>query len=457
MSFLARLIAIEEFGLLAKVTALTGIVYLFTDLGIVLATIQRKEINEKQLSAFFWINAIVSAFLALLIVICAPLIGWFYDDSRVIGIALVLSCNILLTGLGLQHFAILRRELRFGTIAKVQIASNLIACTASVILALWIGYWALVIQLTLTTLFNTLGAWVFCRFRPQFVIFKTGIRDSLKMGGNFTISKFVNYFARNLDNVLIARYWGDIPLGIYSRAYALLLMPLNQISGPLNQVAVPALSRLQSEHEAFRRFIKRGILIASFLILPVCTFPIVATKEIVLTFLGPNWLECVPIFLALSPKLVFTMSSTATTWIIMSTGRTAQHLRTTVLSSIAIVIGFFASISFGVLALAWTFTVVSSLSRVVTVGYLLRDTPVKPFEIIKWQASAFAVSAIAGGGTVFAGFLLPIENGFLGLLFKATVFGGLYLILGWHSRAARECRYHIMQMLKTKRAIALNA
>ena len=90
-----RLISKEEFGLIAKVTALTGIASLISDLGLSLATIQSKEITHKELSVFFWLNLAVSTTLGILIAGASPLFGWFYADPRVIPIGIAIAFNIL--------------------------------------------------------------------------------------------------------------------------------------------------------------------------------------------------------------------------------------------------------------------------------------------------------------------------------------------------------------------------
>ena len=93
--FLARLVLTEDFGLLAKVMAVTGVVGLIGDLGLSLATIQSKTINQKQLSAFFWINVAVAATLACLLIGTASLVVKFYDDPRVYNVVFAMAFNLL--------------------------------------------------------------------------------------------------------------------------------------------------------------------------------------------------------------------------------------------------------------------------------------------------------------------------------------------------------------------------
>src|SRR4029453_14358411 len=102
----------------------------------------------------------------------------------------------------------------------------------------WLGahYWSLVINQLTMTLTTIAGVWMVCGWRPGFPARGTGVRSMLSYGGGLTGFNVMNYFARNLDNALIGKFWGAAQLGIYSRAYQMLLMPMQQINAPLAAV-----------------------------------------------------------------------------------------------------------------------------------------------------------------------------------------------------------------------------
>ncbi|MGD0900434.1 MAG: oligosaccharide flippase family protein, partial [Thermoguttaceae bacterium] len=123
MAVLARILTPGDFGLVAMATAITGFVEMFKDAGLSLATVQRAEITHAQVSILFWINVALSAGLMLLVAAIAPAVAWFYGDSRLIAITLVVAGAFLFGGVGIQHAALLRRQMRFGTLATVQFLS----------------------------------------------------------------------------------------------------------------------------------------------------------------------------------------------------------------------------------------------------------------------------------------------------------------------------------------------
>ena len=245
---MARLLVPADFGLIAMVTAITGFAILFKDLGLSMATVQRSKITHEQVSTLFWINVTVSTVITLVIFGLAPAIAWFYGEPRLTLITMVLSLVFVLGGLTVQHQALMQREMRFKALAIIRVISILAGLIAAIAFALiGISYWALVIMQITTAMFNTAGVWLLCHWRPSHPFRRVDVKDLLVFGANLTGFDIVNYFARNLDNILLGRFWGANVLGLYSKAYSIMMLPINQIRAPLNAVAIPTLSRLQND------------------------------------------------------------------------------------------------------------------------------------------------------------------------------------------------------------------
>src|SRR5271166_3442320 len=142
---LARLLTPADFGLVAMVTAVTGLGSAFADLGLSEATIQRKEISHEQVSALFWINVAIGLGLMLVTMGLAPALVWFYRQPRLKGITFWLSLTFLIGGLRVQHNALLQRQMRFVAIAIRDLVAYSVAVTTTIAMAcLGAGYWALV-------------------------------------------------------------------------------------------------------------------------------------------------------------------------------------------------------------------------------------------------------------------------------------------------------------------------
>ena len=164
---LARLLTPSAFGLVAMVSAITGFLVIFQSLGLSTATIQKADISHDEVTALFWINIGVSFALAMVVVAIAPLLALFYHEPKLVGITMVTSLGFIFGGLGVQHQAILQRQMRFRALALINLASYAAGVAVAIVMALeGAGYWALVALPLVPNAATTAAWWVACRWRP---------------------------------------------------------------------------------------------------------------------------------------------------------------------------------------------------------------------------------------------------------------------------------------------------
>src|SRR6266481_547582 len=132
---LARLLTPKDFGLFAMVTTVMGYLRVFKDAGLSTATVQREGITHAQVSNLFWINVAVSGAISLVVAASAPTIAWFYREPRLVPITLALSITFLLSGLTIQHTALLNRQMRFMAIPIIQAGWVLIGVAVGIAMA----------------------------------------------------------------------------------------------------------------------------------------------------------------------------------------------------------------------------------------------------------------------------------------------------------------------------------
>src|SRR5260370_25487953 len=204
--------------------------------------------------------------------------------------------------------------MRFAAIVIVETAGLVIGFVVAIIAA-WrgAGYWALVLNQMVMTLVTVIGVWSVCSWRPGLPGRGLGVRSMLSYGGNLTGFNVMTFFSRNLDNALIGRFWGAYQLGVYSRAYQMLLMPMQQINAPLAAVAVPAVSRLADSPERYRAAYLRILQKIAMLTMPLVAFMIATSDWLVLFLLGPKWREAGRIFMLRGIAAII-QPGTKTTW-----------------------------------------------------------------------------------------------------------------------------------------------
>ncbi|MFH1754544.1 MAG: oligosaccharide flippase family protein, partial [Candidatus Latescibacterota bacterium] len=195
-AIIARILTPDDFGVIAMVLAIIGFIAIFKDLGLAMATVQRNDISHRQVSTLFWINVGVSLLIALIMASMGPVLGWFYNEPRVVKVSLVLAGTIVFSGLTVQHQALLRRQMRFGAVAVVDISAVFIGFLTGVLCALaGMGYWSLVAIPMVRETVAMLGMWICCGWRPGKPVRSSGVRALVSFGAHLTGFNIVNYFA----------------------------------------------------------------------------------------------------------------------------------------------------------------------------------------------------------------------------------------------------------------------
>jgi len=390
---LARLLTPEDYGLVAMVTAITGFMMVFKDLGLSTATVQKAHTNHAQISTLFWINVALSAVITVISAALAPAIAWFYHEPRLTWIGLALSTSFLFVGLSIQHQALLRRQMRFGAVVTRDIASMLVGVVLAILLA-WGGaaYWAIVAMQVATAVSGTIMLWFVCKWRPGLPVHRSGARSMVHFGLGVTGFQAVNYFARNADNILLGRFFGSYVLGLYSRAYSLFMLPIAQIRAPLTAVALPALSRLQNEPEKCAKYYYGFVSVLAFITMPLMGFLFVCSENIIRLLLGERWLGANAIFKILAIAGFIQAAETTRGLILLSSGRGKRYFTYGVLRSAFLVGCFAAGVPWGGCGVAAGFTIGDYLILFPSLWYCFRGTPLSIVGFLR----AIAQPTIAG-------------------------------------------------------------
>jgi len=410
---LARLLTPQDYGLIGMVAIVISFVGLFQYMGLSTATIKWAELNHRQVSTLFWINMAVSAVLTLLVMICAPLVAWFYQEPRLIWITVGYAFSILLTGLVIQHEALLYRQMRFVTLAIIDISALLIGIASAIISALYgAGYWALVINQLAISLSRIVGMWYACRWRPGVPARGVGVRSMLSYGGNLTGYQFVNFFARNLDNALIGKVWGSYQLGLYAKAYQILLLPMEQINAPIASVALPALSRLADSPERYRGAYLKILEKIAMLTMPGVAFMIATSDWLVLLMLGPQWTESGRIFMLLGIAAIVQPITKTSLWLFTTQARTRDIFHWGLIGGGIAIIAIVAGLPWGAVGVATSYALTDLLISTPILFYFAgREGPVRVGDFYRTVApSACAALFVLGALFLVRPWLQPLQG-----------------------------------------------
>lgn len=427
---LARLLVPEEFGLIAMTTVVTGFIGLFTDAGLASATIQRETITQRQVSNLFWLNVAAGIALAALVVLIAPGVAWFYDDPRLAPVCAVLSVSFVFGGLTVQHQAILRREMRFKALAGLELVTVILAVAVAIGLGLaGVGYWALVGMSIATAVVPAVGVWLLLPWRPSRPEGFHSTLPLLRFGGDVLAFNVVNYFARQADNLLVGWYWGPAALGLYDKAYSLLLLPIRQINGPLASVAMPVLARTQADPARFARFFLGAVQAIASICLPLVVIVALFADEVVRFWLGPGWEQSADLFRLLAAAAAIGAINNPVGWLLVALGLTRRYRQLGFRNSAVIVLSFAIGLPFGAAGVALAYSIATAGLFLPTWWYALRGTPVALSRLlltlvppvcstVAAAAAAFAVAPFAADRSA------PVRAGV-----AAAIFAGAYAVV----------------------------
>ncbi|MCO6434649.1 lipopolysaccharide biosynthesis protein [Nitrosomonas nitrosa] len=354
---LARLLAPNDFGLVAMVTAFSLLLQNFGVNGFTEAVIQRQEIHHKQISTLFWIQIGLSLALTLFLMVLAPLIAGFYKEPRLELITIAVAPSVIFAGFSTLPLALLKRNMQFYSTSALDMTTITISVIIAIAFAYWgWGYWALVLRRLSLPLTTTVGAWMLCRWRPGLPALGTGVRPMLKYAintyGNFT----VDYFSRNLDKILIGWRLGTQSLGFYDRAYYLFTMPANQLIYPVTSVAVAALSRLRDDPEKYRRYYLNAVSMIAFIGMPISTMLILIANDLTILLLGPQWNKAGQILSFFAAGLGIMLIYGTHGWLHLSLGRPDRWFRWGIIAFVITAIFFVAGLPFGLLGITIAYT-----------------------------------------------------------------------------------------------------
>jgi PST family polysaccharide transporter len=411
---LARMLEPKDFGLLGMVTAFTGILSLFRDFGLSSAAIQRATVSEEQSSTLFWINLLTGTALACITAILAPLVSHFYHEPRLYWVTIIVALGFLFNGAGVQHSALLQRQMRFTALAIVDVVSLIVSNAVAIGLAkAGFGLWALVAMTICLPLSNTIGLWLATAWRPGMPHRGVGIVSMMRFGGALTLNGLILYIASNCEKVLLGRYWGADALGIYGRAYQLIRIPTDNLNSAVGDVAFSALSRIQNEPDRVRRYFLKGYSLVLALTLPITIACALFADDLVLVLLGPKWKAAAGIFRLLAPTMMVFAIANPLGWLLSSIGLVARGLKIAVVIGPLMIASYIIGLPYGPRGVAFAYSTVMMLWIIPVIIWCVHGTMISVKDVLRTVsrplASAVPAALLAYGAMlVFGRSLSPL-------------------------------------------------
>lgn len=396
---LARLVAPEEFGLIAFMTSIFVFINLFSEFGLPFAIVQRQEINNIDLNTIFRLS-VISAFLFLIFFsLCGIFASLFIGDLKYLWITATFGAIFAFKTLAIIPQGLLRRQLKFGFLSFQEGSAFLVGVILSILVAFQgYGLTALMTLQFVPSFLSFISSWTFAGWMPKRERKPLkNIMSYLSFGGSFTYVEMANTLCKHLDSLLIGKIWGMEILGQYNRAYSLMLAPLNQIMGPIGAVIIPAFSRVIHKKEVFEKWTSSMLILFTGFFAPCAAFLMLNSSKIIEVLLGPNWSLSGKIFFWLALAVFSKPIGCLVYWLFVATGEMKQMTLWTTIYAASTIAIICIGVLKGPVVLAALFTMSEIFLQIPLAIYFLNKT--KTINGTRWiqfyiQGIAFLVFEI---------------------------------------------------------------
>jgi O-antigen/teichoic acid export membrane protein len=350
---LARLLLPADYGLIAVVGSVMVFAQLFTDLGLGAAVIHEETPTRSFLSTVFWINAVSGAVLTLISGGLGYLLAFVYGEHAlrelmwIGGLTFVLDLRIVQTNL-------LVRTMHFRKLVLLETTSTLIGIATSITAAaaFHAGATSLVLGPVASTVSASILLWLAVPWHPTLSLSRRDASSTIRFGRGLVGFNVLSYWSRNADNILLARVTTAAQLGLYSRAYALMMAPLAQISNVFGRVLFPVLTRNKDNPREVGQQWLRATKLVVVATAPIALTLSTAAPAAISTLYGPRWHGAVIMLELLGAASAMQVVPVAAGQIYYALGATDELFRRGLVSSLCTVLAIVAGLPWGATGVA---------------------------------------------------------------------------------------------------------
>ena len=396
--FLARILDISDYGIVAMIVVFMAVAQAFVDSGFSSALIRKPDLNEEDKSTAFYFNIVVGLACYGILFITSPLIADFYDEPLLSPIIRVTGLSIVFNSLCVVQRALFTIAVDFKTQAIISLACTVISGVVGLVMAYnGYGVWALVAQSTVSTFFNFVLLWLCSRWRPVTRFSKASFRYLFNFGSKLLASGLLDTLYNNAYPIVIGKFYNSAQLGLYSRAQSYASLPSSNITGILQRVTFPVLSLMQDDDERLALNYRRLLRVSAFVVFPLMVMLAAVAAPLIRVMITSKWDGCVGFLQILSIAMMWYPIHAINLNLLQVKGRSDLFLRLEIYKKIFGVLILICTIPLGVTAMCWGLVVGSVFSLVMNTYYTGKLIKVGFFIQMKDLLPTLVNSVIMGG------------------------------------------------------------
>lgn len=357
---LSRILNPSDFGVMSLATICITFFTLFCDLGIGTAIIQNKTLDENNYRELFTFSFIIGIAISCCVILFSYLYGSFYESEKLTTLCHIMALSLFFNALNTIPNGLLYKEKMFRFLAIRNVTIQLAGGGLAILCAYrGLGVYALTIQPIFTAIASFITCYVHQPIRPSLHFTKETFSKIFSYSGFQFLFNIINFFSRNIDNLLVGKYLGVKPLGFYDKSYRLVMLPLENTSNLLSSVVHPVFADFQDRKDEQIHYYEKIVFLLAFIGFPMSAFFYFTSYDLILFIFGDQWIESVPLFRILSLSIGFQMILSSSGSIFQATNETRllfiSGLISTICNVIAMIVGIFIFKS--LIILAWALVI----------------------------------------------------------------------------------------------------
>ena len=337
---LARLIAPDQFGLMAIVLAVIGLFEALTEVGVAQAVIQNKKGDTPAfLNLAWWFGAARGLTVAVLAVPLAPLVAGFYNLPDLVPLLMVAPLTMVFTGLTSPRIYALQRQFRFGATLWTVQGAGLMGAAFTLALGFALqNVWALMLGTIFEAFARFVLSFILCPIRPSLHFDKEARKDLFRFTRGMAGLSVLTLVIMQADTFVLGAVVTPSDLGLYTMAIALAIFPLSIFSKVVQPLVVPIFAHFQDDMGAMRNnVLKLSRLVWLFGLPMAAVLAVVAEPLLVLVYGRPDFADAAPAYAIYTAFVVVYMASMVTFSVYLAIGRPELQRRFTIVRAALVV------------------------------------------------------------------------------------------------------------------------
>lgn len=460
VTILANLLSPTDFGLMASVLVIAGLAQVLGDGGMSTAIMVRRIKDPQVLSTLYWSNIGLGVVIAVVLIACAPLASAFFGTDELNGLIPLAAIGFVLTPVGAQFRALLHTELRFETLARVDVASAVAGAVVAIVAAvLGAGAYALAAAYVATAAVGAAQLVVlgWRRWRPRWHWRRSELASILDLSFFQTGNQALNYLTLNLDYIVIGSALGPAALGIYVLAWQLIIAPVMRLNPIVMRVVLPLFVRKADDPEGLRRALLEVTRMMAMLMLPVLTALALTAPYLIPAVFGEEWRDSVILVQILAAVGAGRAILNPLSAVVLARDRTDAAFLQSVATAVLIGVAFVLVVDRGVEAVAWAWLGVSLLLAFGTWLILTRVVGMRGRRYVATMTVPAALTVPMAAAIVAIAFLLDEAGAADAVVLAAQIVVGAVVYLGLALLLQREYLRSMLDMVRGRSAPAPSA